>query len=358
VTVVHATDQVAGPPSWFVAALVAELPSLRRVVPGDPSLRDDVLQEAFLAACRGWATFDADRPMGPWLRRLVRISAARLEGRARRARGVEAAVAPLGAGDHVGSDDHVAVLDRRRALRAALGELGPRERALLWHRHAEDLPWELVAALSEVAPGGVRMAVSRAGRRLRVAYDAARSGEGRLGGLLAALGGRRGRRDTPLDRLLPLVPAPLGAAVVAVALVPAGLVLRAGDRPAEAVPTAAESAVTRADPLRAPTAATLAPGGRPAAPSPPVTTGRPPLPAAPSTAPVEPPAPGLRVGGAAGAADGAADVRRPTPAADVVWYQGIAVRCRRSLVLTTACTGLRATPAGEGLEVSPTGPES
>jgi RNA polymerase sigma-70 factor (ECF subfamily) len=358
-TVTLATDdrtERTGPPSpEFVRLLVAGLPSLRRIdaVVADPWLRDDVVQEALRRAFASWRSYDPGRPMGPWLWRLAMVSLVDLT----RGRSVPVDVSSLGSvadeDGTPGSDDHVVALDRSRAVQAALDALTPGERALLWRRDVERLPYEVLASLGASASApGARMAVSRARRRLRAAYLAvADTGHGCFAGLLAVVGRWRARlaqRAEPvLDRLLALAAVPTAVAVVAMVAVPLATVLQpegfalAGSGPpeqsadpaSELSPVTTVSTSTTSTPARVPArTATSGPGG---------------------ARPTVPPAAAVRVGAGGAAVGNGGEQQTPvTPGTDAIWYGTVEVKCDRSVVLGAVCAALRATPVGEGLSLS------
>ena len=346
----------------FATALVSAVPSLRRGVEAvvrDPWLREDVVQEALRRAWCSRSSFDPTRPMGPWLWRLAMVSLKDFTSRHSVPIDGSAFVSTAAADDLPGSDEHLAVLDRCRAVQSALDALSPDERVLLWRRDVERLPYEMLASLGASASArGVRTAVWRARRRLRVAYLAvADSGNGRLAGFSVLLGRWRARlaqRVEPvLDRLAPLVtvPAALAAATVVVVAVPGTVVLRsdsservvlASTRPERVTGSPTSSShddTSSVVPTRAPTpparvparTASGDPGGARSVPSPAV----------------------VRAGASGAAVANGEEQRTPvTPETDAIWYQNVEVRCDRSVVLSSACAVLRATPLGDGFHLT------
>lgn len=69
--------------------------------------------------------------------------------------------------------DAVETAAEHARIRAALGRLSPRERALLWLREVEGLDYARIGGRLGVATGTVRVAVHRARAKLRKAYDEA-----------------------------------------------------------------------------------------------------------------------------------------------------------------------------------------
>lgn len=92
----------------------------------DPAAAEDIAQESFLAAIRALDRFDRRRPFGPWLHRIV-VNRAIDWTRARQLR----AEAELG--DSLPASEEAPPLDG--TLLAAMGELGPEQRAVIVLRH-------------------------------------------------------------------------------------------------------------------------------------------------------------------------------------------------------------------------------
>lgn len=67
-------------------------------------------------------------------------------------------------------DDLVLEADEHRLIRAALSELSPRDRQILWLREVEGLSHEEIAGRLGVATGAIRVAALRARRRLEEIY--------------------------------------------------------------------------------------------------------------------------------------------------------------------------------------------
>jgi RNA polymerase sigma-70 factor (ECF subfamily) len=113
------------------------------LVTGDRTAAEDIAQEAFLAALRALPRFDARRPLRPWLHRIV-VNRAIDFSRARALRGEVSADA---AADAV-ADDAIAGPAFGDDVIAALGRLGPEQRAVIVMRYVLDLtPGEIASAL-------------------------------------------------------------------------------------------------------------------------------------------------------------------------------------------------------------------
>jgi RNA polymerase sigma-70 factor (ECF subfamily) len=113
------------------------------LVAGDRTAAEDIAQEAFLSALRALSSFDARRPLGPWLHRIV-VNRAIDWSRARALRG------EVGAG---AAPDPPAPGDDRRlevgeGIMRALAALGPEQRAVIVLRYLLELtPGEIARAL-------------------------------------------------------------------------------------------------------------------------------------------------------------------------------------------------------------------
>ncbi|MEA2481762.1 MAG: hypothetical protein QOJ07_3684 [Thermoleophilaceae bacterium] len=131
----------------------------------DAAAAEDIAQEAFLAAIRAFATFDARRPFAPWLHRIV-VNRAIDFARARALRReVDAERVPELAGGGSGGDGPGAgaLSDE---LMAALAGLAPETRALVVLRHLlEHTPGE-IADLLDLPRGTVNSRLRRALDRL------------------------------------------------------------------------------------------------------------------------------------------------------------------------------------------------
>jgi RNA polymerase sigma-70 factor (ECF subfamily) len=96
----------------------------------DPSLAQDAVQEAFLAAWRTAASYDARRAKaGTWLLTIVHRRAVDLVRRENRRRGAPLEDAPVPAG--AATDEEAWVRERRRQVQAALAQLPTDQREAL-----------------------------------------------------------------------------------------------------------------------------------------------------------------------------------------------------------------------------------
>ncbi|HMK08739.1 MAG TPA: sigma-70 family RNA polymerase sigma factor [Anaerolineales bacterium] len=134
---------------------------------GDSAEAEDLAQEAFLRAFRRLASYDADRPFGPWMRRV----AANLTLNALQRR----RPAPLeweDEADQIGGDpeempeqagERSALAER---LRAGLLRLPEAYRAVIELRHYQDMSYEEMASALGIGVGDVRTRLFRARRMM------------------------------------------------------------------------------------------------------------------------------------------------------------------------------------------------
>lgn len=166
---------------------------LRRI---DPVLwrrvdADDLLNETFLAACRRLdGSGRVEHESYAWFYGLARdclIEAWRRETRGRRDPRREMpwpgrSSVQLGlslVGDLTGPSRAYARDELRQRVHAALGELKPSDREILWMRHFDDLPFREVAAVLGISEDAAMQRYSRALRRIRSLWAA---GDGTEGG--------------------------------------------------------------------------------------------------------------------------------------------------------------------------------
>jgi RNA polymerase sigma-70 factor (ECF subfamily) len=154
-------DEYAGPMLAVASSLLA-----------DRRLAEEAVQQAFVQAWRAAARFDPHRPLGPWLRSIVRrtaIDAWRREQR-HRARTIDE-VAP---GD-LPSIAPPAIEDASDAweLRRTLDRLPPAEREVVRLAHLEQLTHPEIAARLGIPLGTVKSRTHSAYGKLRAALSPA-----------------------------------------------------------------------------------------------------------------------------------------------------------------------------------------
>jgi RNA polymerase sigma-70 factor (ECF subfamily) len=159
---------LAGERAAFGVLVERYAPQARRVaraVLGDPDEADDAAQDGFLSALVKLAQYDARRPFGPWLMRIV-ANAATDRRRRRQVRRVE----PLDPGLVGGGprpDTEAVRSELGERLRAALAELPPRRRTAVVLFDVEGYSHAEIAEMLGIPEGTVRSEVFHARRRLR-----------------------------------------------------------------------------------------------------------------------------------------------------------------------------------------------
>lgn len=142
---------------------------LARAILADPDDGDDAAQDAFLSALKNLRRYDASRPFGPWLMRIV-ANAATDRHRRRKVRATEP-LPPAAAASEPGPDSDT---DRRAflvALERALMRLPERQRIAIVLFDVEGYPHAEIADLLGVPQGTVRSDVFHARRALRAALQ-------------------------------------------------------------------------------------------------------------------------------------------------------------------------------------------
>ncbi len=142
--------------------------AVRRVtyaILGDRDEADDAAQDGLLQALVKLDHYDATRPFGPWLLRIVANAA--IDRRRRRTVRVAGVLDDTVAGDRPLPDTEVERRLLGERLRAALNELPERYRAALVLFDVEGYSQAEIAQILRMAPGTVRSAVFHARRRLR-----------------------------------------------------------------------------------------------------------------------------------------------------------------------------------------------
>ncbi len=149
----------------LVARYAASARRVARAILGDPDDADDAAQDGFLAALRHLGRFDAERPFGPWLMRLV-ANAATDRRRRRRVRATWP-LAPEMASDAPRPDRAAELATLGEALEAALAGLPERQRAAVVLFDVEGYAHREVAEILGVPEGTARSEVFHARRALR-----------------------------------------------------------------------------------------------------------------------------------------------------------------------------------------------
>lgn len=126
---------------------------------------EDLVQETFLRAFRALDRFDPDRPLAPWLYRITTNRA--LSSLARRGRRDHEELSPRLAARGPNPEEET---DERRlawAVREAVAQLPPEQRAILALRVGEGLSYREIAEVVDVPIGTVMSRLARARETLR-----------------------------------------------------------------------------------------------------------------------------------------------------------------------------------------------
>ena len=149
----------------LVERYAAQARRVARAVLGDPDDADDAAQDGFLSALVKLAQYDARRPFGPWLMRIV-ANAATDRRRRRAVRRAEPLDTSLVGG---GPRPDVAAVRSELGdrLRSALAELPERRRTAVVLFDVEGYSHAEIAGILGIPEGTVRSEVFHARRRLR-----------------------------------------------------------------------------------------------------------------------------------------------------------------------------------------------
>lgn len=152
----------------FVAAHVNDLLRTAYLIAWDEVEAEDLVQECLFKVARRWPRVRSmDQPLAYARRILINLATDGARGRARRrvelgtpsANGAECSVDPL------------AALDTHAELVEALGQLPPRQRAVLVLRYFHDLTEAQAAEVLGCSPGTVKSNASRGLARLREVFE-------------------------------------------------------------------------------------------------------------------------------------------------------------------------------------------
>jgi len=135
-----------------------------RLVRYDDADADDIVQDTWLACCRGLHTFRGDAQFGTWLTRIgIRAARHRMAHALAEPTSLDPADAAVAATDGPSMD---AAIDAERALR----RLGDRDRIVFTLHYLEGLSHEEIARELGIATGTSRAILSRALTALRAHY--------------------------------------------------------------------------------------------------------------------------------------------------------------------------------------------
>ncbi len=139
---------------------------------GDPDDARDVAQDALLRLFQTFSRFDPERPLRPWLARIVRNRAydVRRRRRARPAVSLDSLVEdgfPESKTQEMGPDDRLARRQLQRRIWTALHQLTDAHREILVLRDYQDLSYAEIAAVLQIPLGTVMSRLHAARRSLR-----------------------------------------------------------------------------------------------------------------------------------------------------------------------------------------------
>jgi RNA polymerase sigma-70 factor (ECF subfamily) len=149
----------------LVERYAAQARRVARSVLGDPDESDDAAQDGFLSALVKLAQYDAKRPFGPWLMRIVANAATdrRRRRHVRRAEPLDTSL--VGGGPRPDAQAIRSELGDR--LRSALAELPERRRTAVVLFDVEGYSHAEIAGILGIPEGTVRSEVFHGRRRLR-----------------------------------------------------------------------------------------------------------------------------------------------------------------------------------------------
>ncbi len=144
------------------------------LIVGDPSLAEEIVQEAFLRVYAKIGQFDSSRPFKPWFFRIVVNAAIKAANRQRRSlsldaegeAGYAAIIAQLEA-TSFRPEETAEQAELRQQIQTALEQLSPIQRAVVVKRYFLGFSDRELADELDMAPGTVRWHLSAARRRLR-----------------------------------------------------------------------------------------------------------------------------------------------------------------------------------------------
>ena len=152
----------------LVAAHMRQAFQIAYRVVGHREDAEDLLQESFLAAYQYLDSFDAERPFGPWLNRIVLNRGANLR-RARTRRQTEPERDAVSSAPS--ALDESTRAEMRTVLTNALATLSDRQRMIVTLFDVDGLTSSEIGARLELAPGTVRWHLHEARRVLRGALS-------------------------------------------------------------------------------------------------------------------------------------------------------------------------------------------
>jgi RNA polymerase sigma-70 factor (ECF subfamily) len=134
---------------------------------GERHEAEDLAQEAFVRAYQRLASFDVERPFGPWVRRVAaNLCLNHLQGRGTPGVPLEAIAEPPAPAEQVDPALAQEQAERARTLRGAIRSLPPRYRAVIELRHFQELSYAEIAQELRVPLSDVKSDLFRARKLL------------------------------------------------------------------------------------------------------------------------------------------------------------------------------------------------
>jgi RNA polymerase sigma-70 factor (ECF subfamily) len=142
---------------------------------GDAEAAEDAVQEAFLRAWKGLASFDERAELSTWLHRIAVNAAIDLRRKRQRRAGVNVAMVESADGEPLGSSElpdplrHAESAQLGERIRETLLELSGSERTAFVLRHFEGQPIAEIARTLSKSENASKQCIFRAVRKLRAA---------------------------------------------------------------------------------------------------------------------------------------------------------------------------------------------
>ena len=140
----------------------------------DPDWVDDLAQEAFIVAFRGWDSFDQSRDFGKWVRGIAaNLVRNEIRKHARRQRILHTELADLLVRRQQAALEDAAepLALRLEIIRACLAKLSPAHRQIVQGRYRDGLSAPELADRLGKSAAGIRQTLTRVRRQLRVCVE-------------------------------------------------------------------------------------------------------------------------------------------------------------------------------------------
>jgi len=150
---------------------------------GDRSDAEDLTQEAFYRAYRGFEAYEGDRPFENWIFRIVTrlfLDLKRARSRRVQAMSYDAPLRPDGrddtvhfetADDRPGPEDELMGGVLSEELEASLNKLTEEQRRLIWLADVEGVSYNEIAEMLDAPVGTIRSRLHRAHKQLRSVFE-------------------------------------------------------------------------------------------------------------------------------------------------------------------------------------------